>query len=242
MNADGFKSIIVEDDKDVRDQMVAFLSLSGLNVVGVGSAAELYRAMAVERYAVVILDLGLPDEDGLSIATYLRKKSNVGIIITSARTESADRISGAEAGADSYMNKPFDLNELVLAVRNLARRVGPMARPTLGQTPDENWVFDRAARSLAAPNGCVIRLTSHEYAIMISFLQKNAGVVAKRTLLAAIGASPSDPDSRSLDTAIRRLRLKISEQTGMSLPIQTVHGVGYAFEGKISFAGAEATA
>ena len=116
------KIIIVDDDCALCEQTVEYLSLSGFDVVGVGSAAELYRRLAVEDFAIIVLDVRLPDEDGLSIATHIRKSRNVGIIMATASGETADRILGYEAGADLYLTKPIDFKELVAAVNNLTQR------------------------------------------------------------------------------------------------------------------------
>lgn len=229
--------IVVEDTADLREQVVTFLSLSGFDVVGVGSAAELYRRMAVETFSVVVLDLRLPDEDGLSIAAHVRRQPNIGIIMVTSRATTADRVRGFDAGADIYLPKPVEMSELVAAVRSLGRRLHP-AQAAAGLVAGEKgdgacWRFDRAGFALVAPGGHAARLTAKEVAL-VDRLTAHPGTVASRgALLAALGYDPEDPGNRNLDAALRRLRLKVEEQTTEALPLRTVHSVGYAFDGEV---------
>lgn len=234
--------IVVEDDADLREQVVAFLTLSGFAVTGVGAAVDLYRRMAVERFAVVILDLRLPDEDGLSIAAHVRTQPDVGIIMVTSRGMSEDRVRGFNAGADIYMPKPVDLRELAAAAHSLCRRLEqrrtastaaafgePAVAPAVPAAADAAppWRFDRAGFALTAPNGRSVRLTANEVALLERLTARPGVVVPRGELLAALGYDPLDPGNRNLDAAMRRLRLKAEEQTGEALPVRTVHAVGY---------------
>lgn len=222
----GGKIIVVEDDADLRDQVVTYLTLSGFDTVGAGSAAELYRWMAVESFTTLVLDLRLPDEDGLSIAAHVRNHRQAGIIMVTAKGDIEDRLRGREAGADVYLTKPVDLRELVAAVQNLDRRLGLAQEPP--ESPDTpQWRLDRDSFSLTAPNGRSVPLTANEVALL-SRLSSPCGVtVARGDLLAALGHDPDDPSNRNLDAALRRLRLKVERGTGQPLPIRTVHSIGY---------------
>ena len=232
MDAD-MSVIVVEDDILIRDQVVSYLELSGFKVVGVGSAAELYRRLAAESFDVILLDLGLPDEDGLSVAAHIRQRGGVGIIMTTARGEGEDRVKGYDAGADIYMAKPIDFTELVAAVRSLSRRMGTAIVEPNEAADNTIWRFSETSLHMVAPNGIVIRLTSNEIALMQCFLQSNGAIASRSSLLQAMGYAPNDPGNRSLDAALRRLRLKTEKQCGVPLPVQTVHTVGYVFEGKL---------
>ena len=226
------KIIIVDDDCALCEQTVEYLSLSGFDVVGVGSAAELYRRLAVEDFAIIVLDVRLPDEDGLSIATHIRKSRNVGIIMATASGETADRILGYEAGADLYLTKPIDFKELVAAVNNLTQRIGaPSAPDRNGPNPKmDSWLFDQLSYTLKAPNGKPVRLTSNEVSLLALFARSQGSVVARGDLLSSLGYDPQDPSNRNLDAGLRRLRLKTESQTGVALPLRAVHAVGYVFE------------
>ncbi len=222
----GGKIIVVEDDADLRDQVVTYLSLSGFDTVGVGSAAELYRRMAVETFTILVLDLRLPDEDGLSIAAHVRTHGTIGVIMVTARGDIEDRLRGREAGADVYLTKPVDLRELVAAVKGLERRLHPAAEspPSPSAQP---WRLDRDSFSLMAPNGRSVPLTANEVALL-NRLSSPCGVTVPRgELLATLGYDPHDPSNRNLDAALRRLRLKVEKDAALPLPVRTVHSVGY---------------
>ena len=115
--------LIVEDDKDLLQSMVDYLTLKGYNVTGVGSAREFYKSISEQVYAVVILDIGLPDQDGILIAQYIRKNTDMRIIIASARASTNDKIIGREAGADIYLVKPVHFQELVTTIDSLLSRL-----------------------------------------------------------------------------------------------------------------------
>jgi DNA-binding response OmpR family regulator len=216
--------IVVEDDADLRTQMVAYLSLSGFRVSGVGSAAELYRRMAVENFGVIILDLRLPDEDGLSVAAHVRTHAGTGIIMVTARSQVEDRVRGREAGADAYLTKPVDMRELVAAVKSLFRRLGQGAPPAPAAA---HWRLNKSAFTLSAPGGGEIAVTPNEMALLWELAAAAGTVVGRGRLLGVLGYDPDDVGNRNLDAALRRLRLKVAERMGVSLPIRTVHSIGY---------------
>lgn len=222
----GGKIIVVEDDADLRDQVVTYLSLSGFDTVGVGSAADLYRRMAVENFTILVLDLRLPDEDGLSIAAHVRANGNLGIIMVTARGDIDDRLRGREAGADVYLTKPVDLRELIAALKSLERRLKPAAEPQPSPAA-AHWRLDRESFSLTAPNGRVVPLTANEVALLSRLSSPSGVTVPRGDLLATLGHDPDDPSNRNLDAALRRLRLKVEREAGVPLPIRTVHSIGY---------------
>lgn len=230
--------IVVEDEDGLREQLVAYLTLSGFDACPAGSAGELYRRMAVERFGIVVLDLRLPDEDGLSIAAHLRKQLDVGIIMLTARTGSDDRTRGFDAGADIYLTKPLEMPELVAAVRSLSRRLGLGAdrgaaagtRPVSVEAPAAAWRLDKAAFTLEAPNGKQVNLTINEVSLLARLTAQPGVVVSRGELLGALGYDPLDPGNRNLDAALRRLRLKVEASVGCQLPVRTIHSVGYIFE------------
>lgn len=219
--------VVVEDDAFLRDQVVTYLTLSGFQACGVGSAAELYRRMAMEKFSILVLDLRLPDEDGLSIAEHVRSRSDMRIIMVTARSATDDRIRGREAGADVYLTKPVDLEELVAAVKNLYRRLPSQPSETAPTTV--GWVLNRATFLLRAPNGGTATLTPTDMALFSRLASAAGAVVGRSELLDVLGHDPRDPGNRNLDAAVRRLRTKVERATGLPLPIRTVHAVGYQF-------------
>lgn len=220
------KIIVVEDDADLRSQVCAYLTLSGFTVVEAGSAAELYRRMAVESAAVIVLDLRLPDEDGLTVAAHVRNHSRVGIIMMTARGEIEDRLRGLEAGADIYLAKPVDLRELNASIRSLCRRMGLGTDTTVPSVRD-GWHLVRNSFSLMGPTGRSVSLTANEVALLNRLTVPCGTVVGRGDLLAVLGYAPDDPSNRNLDAALRRLRLKVEQSVGLPLPLRTVHSVGY---------------
>ncbi len=220
--------VVVEDEEDLRAQVVDYLELSGFTVVGLGSAAELYRHLAVEPCDIIVLDLRLPDEDGLAIARHLRCRHHIGIIMMTARGATEHRVQGFEAGADVYMPKPVELRELAAAARNLGRRVAPGGTPT-APAKATDWAFDEPGFQIVAPNGAAVPLTATELSLMRLLIGAAGSVVPRGALLAAMGYDPGDPGNRNLDAAIRRLREKTKRATGQPLPVRTVQSIGYAF-------------
>lgn len=223
---DGGKIIVVEDDADLRNQVVTYLTMSGFDAVGVGSAADLYRQMAVESFSILVLDLRLPDEDGLSIAAHVHTHGNIGIIMVTARGDIEDRLRGREAGADVYLTKPVDLRELVAAVKSLERRLNPVAA-SFPVPSAPQWRLDRESFSLTAPNNRSVPLTANEVALLNRLSSPYGVTVPRGDLLATLGYDPDDPSNRNLDAALRRLRLKVERDAGLPLPIRTVHSIGY---------------
>lgn len=220
------KIIVVDDDVDLLKQVIDYLRLAGLDAVGVGSATEMYRRMAIEPFSIVVLDLRLPDEDGLSIAAYLRANTRIGIIMVTARSESDDRVRGWEAGADVYLAKPVNLRELVAAINGLAERLGDALEPAV-PLANGPWMLDVNRFRLSAPNGRSAALTANEIALLKRLASPWGVAVPRGELLAVLGYPADDPSNRNLDAALRRLRLKVGDMIGMSLPIRTVHSVGY---------------
>jgi len=224
------KIIVVEDDADLREEITSYLSLSGLETEGVGSAAELYRRMAVVDFSILILDLRLPDESGLSIASYVRSHSSTGIIMVTAQSSPEDRLRGREAGADVYLPKPVDLAELVAAIRSLERRIQGNSFPQSQPEEKLEWCLDVGSFALINPGGLKVHLTANELALLQRLIRPCGVVVERGELLALMGYDSSDPSNRNLDAALRRLRLKVKSETGHSLPLRTIHAVGYVMQ------------
>jgi DNA-binding response OmpR family regulator len=220
------KIIVVDDDADLRKQVVDYLKMAGMDASGVGSAVELYRRMAVETFDVLVLDLRLPDEDGLSIASYIRSHTGMGIIMVTSKGEAEDKVRGREAGADVYLPKPVDLRELVAAINSLSDRLA--AKPeTPASAVQDAWVLSLGGFRLSAPNGKSAPLTANELALLRRLASSPGAAVPRGQLLAVLGYPSDDPSNRNLDASLRRLRLKVGDMTGLQLPLRTVHSVGY---------------
>lgn len=224
---------VVEDESSLRADVVEYLSACGHQTSGHGDGASLDAALASAPVDIIILDVNLPGEDGFSIAKRLREVSEVGIIMLTARGVNVDRVVGLEVGADVYMVKPVELRELEAQVRTLARRlkVGPVAPsgPAAMPVPSAGWVYDQVAWELMAPDTKRVKLTSNERIFLSLLVERPGEPVSRDDIFKALGKRQWDPGDRSVDSMVRRLRSKAAEILGRELPIEAVHGTGYAF-------------
>ncbi|MBN9525675.1 MAG: response regulator transcription factor [Alphaproteobacteria bacterium] len=233
--------IVVEDDADLRDGLIECLRLSGLAASGVGSALEFYQELAASAFDIAVLDVNLPDRDGYSIAGFLAEKTSLGIIFMTGRGQAEDRIRGFTNGADLYFVKPVDPKELVLAITNLARRLGERtgtAEPAITIATGEKtpWVLDRVQWRLIAPSAQTVQLTAKEMQLVERLAAQGGIPVPRNELIRLLGHDVLGPESRGLDATIRRLRRKTLAATGRQLPVQTVQAVGLVFSAPIRFA------
>ena len=219
--AGGVEVLLVEDDPDLRDILVASLSFLGLNIRGVHDSHQLDREFSSRPANILLLDLNLPGEDGHAIAArYRRLHPGIGIVILTARGDRCSRVTGYAGGADQYFVKPVDHEELALALQNLNRRLSSRQ----GQ-----WVVDMRQLKILAPEGRSCDLTYNEIRIL-GALAEGAGTVVRRSAL--YGETPHLDDefaAQRLETALSRLRLKVKRSGLPPLPVKACHGVGYAF-------------
>ena len=230
MNAnDKARILVVEDEVDLREATVAYLQLEGMTAVGVGTLQAAKHLLALQSFDLLVLDLGLPDGDArvwLEQNTDLRDK---GIIVTTARGERTDRIMGVQAGADCYLVKPVDLDELVGLARNLLQRLHA-DRP-------RGWSLDGLKWTLRSPEARSLKLTHSELVLLLTLARRAGGSVSRDELAIAFGHDPVVYDPRRLEVLVRRLRNKVTEAQGYPLPLETVHGQGYAFTAPIAITG-----
>lgn len=225
-------AILVEDDVDLRMSLIDALGASGHAVIGVGSAVEFYQQLAAATdLEVAILDVNLPHYDGLSIAEYLSANTDLAIIMITGRGSSEDRVKGYRAGADLYLVKPVDCEELSAAIDSLSRkRSARLKRP---ESDERFWQLDRSGFRLIAPNGAGATLTRRELQLLDRFLAPAGTMVERSALLAIFGYVADDPASRALDAAVSRLRAKVQVECGLALPLLTVQGRGFVFSGRL---------
>lgn len=230
--------VVVEDEASLRADLVEYLSACGHSVAGCGDGLELDVALARQPADIIILDVNLPGEDGFSIAKRLRDHSEVGIIMLTARGVNVDRVVGLEIGADVYLVKPIELRELEAQVRTLARRlkVSPSvaaaaAAPAASSAAPTTagWVYDQVAWALLSPKGGMLKLTANERVFVNLLVDRPGEPVSRADIFRALGKREWDVGDRSVDSMVRRLRAKGEEVLGHPLPIEAVHGTGYAF-------------
>lgn len=228
---------VVEDEASLRADVVEYLSACGHVVVGCEDGRALDRALAEHPADLIILDINLPGEDGFSIAKRLRDHSEIGIIMLTARGVNVDRVVGLEIGADVYLVKPVELRELEAQVRSLSRRLQGAAMPAAAgglATTGAQWVYDQLAWALVSPDGGSTKLTANERVFVSLLVERPGEPVSRSAIFKALGKREWDAGDRSVDSMVRRLRAKGEEALGRELPIEAVHGTGYAFTAPVA--------
>lgn len=215
--------ILLEDEPVMAEELHEFLADCGYDVTLVHDLAGFARAFEPERHRLAVLDLNLPDGDGLGLIQTLREQGNpLGIVAFTARSTTVQKVEGFRLGADHYLAKGCDLEELAAVLQALARRLDLPPRPAA-------WHLDSRARELRAPNCAVTRL-SHQDSLVLQRLMASAGAdVCRRQIVEALGEDWFSYDQRRLDTQIRRLRRNVQEATGLELPLKTLRNNGYCF-------------
>jgi len=227
------KVIIVEDDIELRDSLADYLGTCGNDVTGVGSAIELYQMIAQTTYDVAVVDVNLPHYDGFSIAAYLAEKTSSAIILITVRGTVDDRVHGYNSGADLYMVKPVDCEELAAAIDALARK-RRRQRDGVREISAKGWCLDRTQFSLLAPSGGSVILTRKELQFLEVLAARPGAIVTRLDMLVRLGYDIADAESRALDVAISRLRGKVQAECATTLPLQTVQNAGYVFSGELT--------
>jgi two-component system phosphate regulon response regulator OmpR len=226
--------LVVDDDARLRDLLKRFLSENGYAVAAAASAVEMNRLWIRERYDLLVLDLMLPGEDGMSICGRLRGGGdNTPIIMLTAKGEDADRIAGLETGADDYLPKPFNPRELLARISAVLRRVAPEELPGAPSDQVEVYIFgeftfDLSRRSLTQ-NGKAIALTSGEYSVLKALARHARQPLSREKLMELARGREYEVYDRSLDVQISRLRKLIEPDPSNPRYIQTVWGLGYVF-------------
>lgn len=225
----GLKRIlVVEDDGATREMIAAFLGNSGYAVFGAADGFEMQRLLDEQAFDLVLLDLNLPDADGLELARMVRARSRIAIVILTERASPEERAAGLEIGADDYVAKPFFPRELLARVRNVLDRTGDGA-PALGADTQRlgPWLIDRTNRRLIADDGPEPHLTGAEFDLLCAFLDNPGTLLDRAALAALVDEKRPDAGDRSVDILVSRLRKKLGDDRGDSPLIETVRGHGY---------------
>jgi DNA-binding response OmpR family regulator len=219
---------LLEDDVELRDEiLLPGLADFGFDVQGFGRPTELYVAMLAGRFDIVVLDVGLPDEDGFSVTRRLRSLSPIGIVMLTGRDGVPDRVRGLSEGADAYLSKPVQTELLAATLRSLERRLRMQAGAESATAAAGRWALDAGGWCLIAPAGAMVALTQAERRVIGLLLERPAEPVSRETIIAALTANVHDFDPHRLETIVHRLRKKVADGTGEALPVRAVHGVGY---------------
>jgi len=223
--------LVVDDDADLRTLIADFLGKNGLEVASAADGAAMDAAMAEKRFDLVVLDLMMPGEDGLSILRRLRKPGGPGVIMLSAMGDDTDRIIGLEVGADDYVAKPCNPRELLARVRAVLRRRAEQSGAATGPVRRfGDWTLDIVQRSVARIGSAPAPLTDAEFRILNAFLDRPQRVLTRDQLIEHGKGQESDVFDRAIDVTISRLRKKL----GPDDPIRTVRNEGYMFTLKVA--------
>ena len=226
--------LVVDDDPALRELLTEYLTANGLVVEAVGDGVAMRQAIANGMPGVIVLDLMLPGEDGLSLARELRTQSAVPILMLSARGEEIDRVVGLEVGADDYLAKPFGPRELLARLRALLRRSHPaISAPSAAElSPPANhfgpFVLDVAAHRLLR-DGLDVHLTGAEFELLRVLVERPNRVISRDDLVTLLKGYDRDPFDRSIDIRVVRLRRKIETHPAEPAYVRTIRGEGYLF-------------
>ena len=226
---------VVDDEAQIRSAVGEYLELHGYRVSLADGGPALRKIIAAAPPVdLVVLDLNLPGEDGLTIARYLREHSRIGIVILTAAGQTLDRIVGLEVGADDYMAKPFDLRELLARIKSVLRRIPAKEAPASDKDAAApirfgSFTLCTQSRALTGPSGKDIPLTSMEYDLLRALAESPNRVLTREQLLDTAHRRDTEPFDRSIDVRIARLRRKIEKNPSRPQFIKTIRGAGYLF-------------
>lgn len=237
------KILAVDDDPRICKLLTRYLSQEGFAVSTAGNGDAMFRQIAVDPPDLIILDLMLPHEDGLTLARQLRERHDIGIIMLTGKHDVVDKIVGLEIGADDYITKPFDERELLARVRSVLRRAR-RARAPVAPTAEagtiasfDGWRLDLKAYILTDATGERVTLTSYEFQILAMFLRHPNQALTREFILDYVTNRDYSPYDRSIDVLIGKLRRKIEPDPKDPTYIKTIRGTGYIFAAKVSYDG-----
>jgi two-component system OmpR family response regulator len=233
--------LIVDDHREIRELVSRALTKEGFRVSAAADGRAMRQVLAGSRVDLILLDLMLPSEDGLSLCRSLRSQSSIPIIMLTAKGDEVDRVIGLEMGADDYLPKPFGSRELIARIRAVLRRsreppavLDPTPRPK--QYCFGRWRLDTGRRELVRDDGTVLPLSTGEYDLLIVLVERPQRVLSRDQLLDLARGRAATALDRSIDTQVSRLRRKLEEDPANPILIKTVWGGGYVFTPTVSHA------
>ncbi len=223
--------LIVDDDAEIRTLLRDYLDRNGLKASAVPDGKAMSAALEKERVDLIVLDLMLPGEDGLTLCRNLRARSDVPIIMLTARGEETDRIVGLEMGADDYLPKPFNPRELLARIKGVLRRARSLPQNLQPEAARRfafaGWKLDTVTRDLLSPDGVVVALSGAEYRLLRVFLDHPNRVLNRDQLLDLTHGREAEPFDRSIDVLVSRLRHRLGDDPREPAIIKTVRSAGY---------------
>jgi two-component system, OmpR family, response regulator len=226
---------VLDDEPDITQLIARYLGAQGFRVSQAHRGADLLALMRADAPALVLLDLGLPGEDGFAIARQLREHHRCGLVIVSGRGDAVDKVVGLEVGADDYVTKPFDLRELLARIKAVLRRLepAPTSAPVLAApaTPSgfrfAQFTLELAARCVSDGSGRDVALTGGEFDLLVTLCQHAGRVLSRDFLLDATRGREAGPFDRTVDVQMGRLRRKLEGDAAPQSVIKSVRGAGY---------------
>lgn len=225
--------LVVDDDLEIRDLLTRYLKKNHYRVTAVRDGREMNRSLSDLNVDLIVLDLMLPGEDGLTLCRNLRATSDVPIIMLTAKGEDADRIVGLELGADDYLPKPFNPRELLARINAVLRRDDRLPHHGLASASAvarfDRWTIDIKKRRLVSPDGVLVELSTGEFELLVAFIEHPKQVLSRDQLLDLAKKRAAVPFDRGIDVQVGRLRRKIEADPANPQLIKTVRNGGYVF-------------
>jgi two-component system OmpR family response regulator len=223
--------LLVDDDPELRELLRDYLGQAGFRITAVADGREMQKAMGAAPYDMVILDIMLPGEDGLSLCRRLRAQSHIPILMLTARGDEIDRIVGLEMGADDYLSKPFNPRELLARIKSVLRRAGSLPENLTAEDVHSfrfaGWTLDTQSRQLLSPIGVVVDLSGVEFKVLRILVERPNRVLSRDQLLEFTQGREASPFDRAIDVQIGRLRRKLDDDAREPRLIKTVRNEGY---------------
>jgi two-component system, OmpR family, response regulator len=228
--------LLVDDEESIRDPLTKYLERQGYRVTAAENAAVARQALSAYDIDIVLLDIMMPGEDGLSLCQHISSINGPPVILLTAKSETADRIAGLEIGADDYLAKPFSPRELVARIKIILRRIGGN-QDSSNPAPAyqfNGWVLDCVEQKLFDPAGVLISLSTGEFRLLEAFLQRPGQILTRDQLLDLTSGREAGPLDRTIDNQISRLRRKIEIDAKEPDYIKTIWGGGYRFSSEVT--------
>ena len=222
--------LVVDDDPGIREVLCDYPGQHGYQARGAASAAEMDRALASDPTDLIVLELMMPGEDGLSVVR--RLSGTPPVVMLSAMGEDTDRIVGLELGADDYLAKPCNPRELLARIRAVLRRPRDDDTPAEAALTFDGWTLDLVRRELTRADGEAVQLSAGEFGLLRAFVERPGRILTRDQLLEAARGSEADVFDRAMDVQISRLRKKLDDGSGRDL-ITTIRGEGYRFDARV---------
>ena len=230
------RCLLLDDDAAIRALVADYLAQHGIAVQALATGAEFRRIAGAAQVDLVLLDLMLPDDDGLALCPWVKRlRPTLPVIMLTAQGDPISRVLGLELGADDYLPKPFEPRELVARIRAVLRRGQALAAAQGTEVHFAGWRFDRLRRQLQAPDGVLVALSAAEARLLNAFVDQPGRVLSRERLLALTRVPGGEASDRSIDLAVSRLRGKLGDAAAGAPLIRTLRGEGYCFDADVGF-------